>query len=230
MSENLKLWKLVEKTDPAYTKEVSFGRKYTDINATYMFRQATDLFGPCGVGWGFTLGEPDYQHFDTGEVLVRIRVSLWYKQGEVIHQGPTVDGAKFLRAGTKNGLQIDDESYKKAAADGIKKGLSMLGFCADVFLGHFDDPVRSEPSERKTGRATPPRTAPDAQPAGGGNVPVCPDCGSPMRERASKTDGGKFWGCTTYPACKKTLPHGGSSKAPAKPDHEKDGRGDDIEF
>jgi DNA topoisomerase-3 len=32
----------------------------------------------------------------------------------------------------------------------------------------------------------------------------CPDCGKPMRLRQSKT--GAFYGCSGYPACKKTLP------------------------
>ena len=36
------------------------------------------------------------------------------------------------------------------------------------------------------------------------NVPKCPDCGRPMRRRKGKT--GFFWGCSGYPACKKTVP------------------------
>ncbi|MFZ4395359.1 MAG: four helix bundle suffix domain-containing protein [Kiritimatiellia bacterium] len=36
-------------------------------------------------------------------------------------------------------------------------------------------------------------------------VPVCPECGKPMRQRTAKTGphaGRPFWGCTGYPACK----------------------------
>ena len=34
---------------------------------------------------------------------------------------------------------------------------------------------------------------------------VCPDCGKPMALRTSKN--GKFYGCTGYPECKKTMPY-----------------------
>ena len=33
-------------------------------------------------------------------------------------------------------------------------------------------------------------------------TPVCPRCGSGMVLRARRTDGGQFWGCPKYPACR----------------------------
>lgn len=36
------------------------------------------------------------------------------------------------------------------------------------------------------------------------NLPHCPECGKPMKQRVSKK--GPFWGCTGYPACKGTQP------------------------
>jgi hypothetical protein len=41
--------------------------------------------------------------------------------------------------GTKWGRRVDDEWLKKVATDALTKGLSMLGFNADVFMGKFDD-------------------------------------------------------------------------------------------
>lgn len=40
------------------------------------------------------------------------------------------------------------------------------------------------------------------------NDPVCPDCKSRMVLRIAQsgaTPGAKFWGCTSYPKCRKTL-------------------------
>ena len=33
-------------------------------------------------------------------------------------------------------------------------------------------------------------------------TPTCPRCGSGMVMRSRRSDGGKFWGCSTYPACR----------------------------
>jgi hypothetical protein len=51
-SENLKLWNQVSATDPAFTKKVSFGRKFTAIDPTYQNLKATELWGPQGSTWG----------------------------------------------------------------------------------------------------------------------------------------------------------------------------------
>lgn len=34
------------------------------------------------------------------------------------------------------------------------------------------------------------------------DLPSCPRCGARMVERTRRQDGGKFWGCSTYPACR----------------------------
>ena len=37
------------------------------------------------------------------------------------------------------GSRVDDDFAKKVATDALTKGLSKLGFNADVFMGRFDD-------------------------------------------------------------------------------------------
>ena len=65
---------------------------------------------------------------------------LWYKHA--IGGGSLVTMSEFpihssIRY-TVNG-RIDDDFAKKVATDALTKGLSKLGFNADVFLGLFDD-------------------------------------------------------------------------------------------
>lgn len=46
-------------------------------------------------------------------------------------------------------------------------------------------------------------------------VVACPACGKPMRVRSGAR--GEFYGCSGYPACRKTLPVEGGATAPPKP-------------
>ena len=36
-------------------------------------------------------------------------------------------------------------------------------------------------------------------------APTCPRCGSVMNHRKNRVSGNSFWGCSNYPACKKTI-------------------------
>lgn len=36
--------------------------------------------------------------------------------------------------------------------------------------------------------------------------PLCPSCGQPMRKRSNRRTREPFWGCSSYPSCKGTLP------------------------
>jgi len=151
---NLSIWDEVQSTDPDATKQYkgAGGFSGTAVNATYLTKKATKLFGPMGIGWGAEIVSeyvtegapiswtaPDSQSIICNEKIHTMRVKLWYildgKRGEVEHFGHTdvVYRNKF-------GLQTEREPSKKSFTDGLKKCLSMLGFAADVFLGEFDDP------------------------------------------------------------------------------------------
>ena len=53
-TNNLLFWDSVQTTDPNFTKEVGFGRKFTSINAQYQVRELTRAFGRIGEGWGIS--------------------------------------------------------------------------------------------------------------------------------------------------------------------------------
>lgn len=143
---NLKIWKEVEKTDPAYTKPFNRGGgfKGTAINATYLAKRATEVFGPMGLGWGvdildesFVEGAP-LDSRGTRELIHKVRVKLWYRidemRGEVVQFGQTTFVGK-----NRHGLYTDEEAPKKSLTDAMSKCLSLLGFSADIHLGRYDD-------------------------------------------------------------------------------------------
>ena len=129
--ENMKLWNAVEKTNPKYTKQVGFGRKFTSVQAQYQIMCATEQFGPMGKGWGIKS-----EFFNPViEGMIGYTAIFWWKEGEDIH---TFDINSSISTHNKSG-KLDDECFKKVSTDAMTKGLSKLGFNADVFLGQWDD-------------------------------------------------------------------------------------------
>jgi uncharacterized short protein YbdD (DUF466 family) len=127
MSDNLKLWNSVCKTDPNHTKKVNQRGGFTAIDAHYQVQCATKAFGPIGEGWGFETSTPIFQN-----TMIVVPVYVWHGKRENSF-GPILGCAEMF------GNRPDADAPKKATTDGITKALSMLGFNADVFLGKFDD-------------------------------------------------------------------------------------------
>jgi hypothetical protein len=136
MSDNLKLWQSVEKTDPKYTKAFTKGGGFsgTAINATYLIHKATELWGPMGGTWGPEIVDEKYVPGAEGTIIHVLRINLRHPHGSVPSFGQTT----FVGT-NKNGLFTDEEAPKKSLTDATTKALSMLGFSADVFLGLYDD-------------------------------------------------------------------------------------------
>ncbi len=131
MNENMKLWDSVCVTDPAVTKAVSMGQyKYTAICAQSQIKEATKLWGSMGNVWG--VWKEEYKVI--GEYCI-YTAEFYYPDGKFpIH----ADSEIIYSGGNRKGKYNDDFS-KKMATDALTKGLSKLGFNADVFEGKFDD-------------------------------------------------------------------------------------------
>lgn len=154
----LHIWDQVKETDPAFIKKDETGvNKYlTSIDGLYMFKRATETFGPVGIGWGYSILEERYEDIvmfksnNLGDIMSKnhtIKLELWYKVGEdtgkIINFGHT----KYIYKTNRGAVMVDEEAPKKSLTDAIKKCLSMLGVCADVYMGMFDD--REYEAERK---------------------------------------------------------------------------------
>ena len=137
MSDNLRIWTAVSKTNPNNTKKVEFGRKFTSIDAHSQIQSATAQFGPVGIGWGYDVAH-SVLPIKKGEVeylLCFADVTLWHTD-RVNKYGPWRGAAELTAAKDQ---RLDDDAPKKAMTDALTKGLSHLGFNADVFMGLFDD-------------------------------------------------------------------------------------------
>lgn len=130
MTDTMKIWDAVSKTNPDHTKHVSQRGGFTAINANSQVLEATRQFGPIGEGWGYTSGEPIF----TPDNLIIIPVTMWHGTRENVF-GPEFGCAALVDSKNRS----DSDAPKKATTDAITKLLSRLGFNADVFLGLYDD-------------------------------------------------------------------------------------------
>lgn len=131
---HLSLWEAVSRTDPAHTRHVNQRGGFTAIDSYYQIQRATEMFGPLGQGWGF---DAEYRFEQNLAIAI---VKLWYVWEGKKSEPFSVCAANQLVAVDKTGRQhLDEDAAKKALTDAITKGLSYLGFSADVFMGKFDD-------------------------------------------------------------------------------------------
>lgn len=143
MTENMRIWDAVSKTDPKHTKKVTFGRSFTSIDAHWQIQQATHQFGPIGDGWGYGV-EHSIVTLTPEMILAVADVTVWWGP-ERKSYGPVRGTCEIYGPKTSQGKPIpgmfitDEDAPKKAMTDALTKGLSHLGFSADVFLGLFDD-------------------------------------------------------------------------------------------
>lgn len=137
---NKALWDSVCKTDPAHVKPIT-GKSYQGNSPKpyYIVERLTETFGPCGIGWGFTVLSERMERLSETDVLHIALVRLWYlldgKRGEIEQMGQTK--AVYERA--KGGLMVDEDAPKKSTTDALVKCASYLGFAGDIFSGRWDD-------------------------------------------------------------------------------------------
>lgn len=138
---NMVLWESVQKTQPHNVKNVSIGqRKFKTICPQSQRMEATRCFGPFGMGWGVTGEEYQIVKLDGQQPLLVYMADLWYIIDKKRCSFPIVASISMtMFRTTKNNYVLDDDCYKKVATDALTKGLSFLGFNADVFLGLYDD-------------------------------------------------------------------------------------------
>ena len=154
----LKLWDSFGKTDPKYTKAANVdGNRLTSLDGAYMVSLATKSLGPIGEGWGYKvlvdrmdktkpimtmIDKVQTPLMDGGEIVWEldhtVLIEMWHgtKENNFSQYGHTkfrymkTDGSKMI---------IDHEYAKKSLTDAMKKCLSLIGVCSDVFMGEFDD-------------------------------------------------------------------------------------------
>lgn len=140
--DKMKLWNDAFVTDPDAVKPIT-GKQYKGNSPKpfWIIQRATEILGPCGIGWRPEVVSERIERFGQGENeqsihIAQVRVHYEYegKSGVVEQMGQTKMAYK-----SKNGYMVDEDAPKKSVTDAMIKCLSMLGFAGDIFSGRWDD-------------------------------------------------------------------------------------------
>lgn len=170
--ENLEIYnKLWECPEGAITP-INAGRLkgMSDINPMWRIKALTEVFGPCGIGWWYTIDKQWLEHGNGPEVAAFCNITLFYKvSGEESHGIPGTGGSGFVKV-EKNGPYTSDECFKMALTDAISVAAKALGAAANIYW-----------QQDRTKYEQPPAPAPE-------KPILCEGCKQPIKP-VKKSDG-----------------------------------------
>lgn len=142
MTDNMRLWNKVKTTPPhQITIDSSKTPPRKSVKASIQKENATSAFGLYGTDWGIVVGSEVYNRAQIGDThLIHYTANFYYtfegKRGEM----PIAASIKeaYVTNGGKGYLKVDEEAVKKVRTDALTKGMSELGFNADIFQGLHD--------------------------------------------------------------------------------------------
>lgn len=131
---NLELYDKFRSVPDEAKKPITAGRLKgkTDINPMWRIKALTEAFGPCGIGWYYTVTEKWLEpHGD--ETAAFVDIELYVKHEGEWSKPIHGTGGSMFAAKEKNGIYVSDECYKMATTDAISVACKQLGFGADVY-------------------------------------------------------------------------------------------------
>lgn len=133
--ENMDIYNKIRAVPKEAQKTINAGRLrgFTDINAMWRIQKLTETFGPCGIGWYYTIEREWMERGANEEIAAFMDILLYYKQdGEWSKGIPGTGGSSFVAKESK-GLYTSDECYKMALTDAISVAAKAIGMGADVY-------------------------------------------------------------------------------------------------
>lgn len=151
--ENLEIYNKLRECPTEAIKPINAGRLkgMSDINPMWRIKALTAVFGPCGIGWWYTVDKQWLEHGNGPEVAAFCNITLFYKRaGEESHGIPGTGGSGFVKV-EKNGPYTSDECFKMALTDAISVAAKALGAAADIYWKKdrtkYDQPSAPAPEE-----------------------------------------------------------------------------------
>lgn len=169
---NLEVYNALRTPPKEALKKIEAGRMKgkTDINPMWRIKALTEQFGPCGIGWKYTITKQWLEPGPSGEIAAFCDIDLYYKlSGEWSEAVPGTGGSSFV-AKEKGGLYVSDECYKMALTDAISVAAKALGVAGDIYWQTDPTKYRKAPGSELQEKVS--QEAREEEPA------ACWDCGT----------------------------------------------------
>lgn len=147
--DNLELYERYRTVPEEAKKKITGGRisGMTDINPMWRIKKLTEEFGPCGIGWYYTVTNR-WLEKSGDEVAAFVDLELYVKNGEGWSMPIVGNGGSKFATKEKGGIFVSDECYKMATTDALSVSCKQLGIGADVY---FDRDTTKYETAKKTG-------------------------------------------------------------------------------
>lgn len=162
--DNMELWGKLFVTDRKEVKPIT-GKSYKGDSPKpyYLIQKATEIFGPCGIGWGYRIVDHGFNEHTVTELLGNpaqqvqrtlinhwCLVEFWYKWGGIKSEPIQQFGGTTAAYKTTTGkIQFDEDVTKKSVTDALVKCMSTIGFAGDIFSGRWDDSKYHQEQEER---------------------------------------------------------------------------------
>ena len=143
-------WDFLARPPQSALKQIKGGRLsgMTDINPQWRYKAMHDVYGPCGIGWKYSIDRTWIEQGAGGQVFMFAQVSVAIKSGDEWSDSIPGIGGSMLLETQKGSLHHNDEAVKMAVTDALSVALKMLGVGADVYMGRWDgSKYKDEPKQ-----------------------------------------------------------------------------------
>lgn len=146
---NLELWEKLHRPPVTALKTIKGGRMSgkTDISPQWRLKIMTEIFGPVGIGWKYTIDKLWTEPGSDDQVCAFANVSIYVKHEGEWSAAIQGNGGSMLIANEKSGPYTSDEAYKMATTDALGVAMKALGVAAEIYLGNFDGSKYKTPPE-----------------------------------------------------------------------------------
>ena len=155
-NDNMKFWDLMKSVPKDRLKTIQAGRLKgkSDINPQWRYEKLTEIFGPCGFGWKFTIEKLWTESYQNGEIASFANINLFIKVNDQWSDAIPANGGSMFVANESRGPYVSDECFKMAITDALGTSAKMLGVASDVYQGLSDSKYssqgQSKPQEEDT--------------------------------------------------------------------------------
>jgi len=140
MNDNLRYYDALRSVPGHALRRIRAGRLKgkSDISPQWRYEAMTKIFGPCGIGWKFSIDRKWTEPGDKGQVFAFVDISVHIKVDGDWSEPIPGTGGSMLVVSEKSGLYCNNEAWKMATTDALSTSLKMLGVAADVYSGLSD--------------------------------------------------------------------------------------------